>query len=435
MAPAVLNASDTGDLGRSQRPSSEHTPPSSILRSYKQGLKQRSSQVLESVFKYKRPRATPLNAGTSYSTSHSATISFRSNSEIFHVALPYIALLLIVFLAYWYSAADDTEVEDITVALAQKSNGPWARAYREAKGSRRQAIDFLVRCSIVSHEEFTSDTVDNERIDSFCWVAVNMLMQQSVENWLRAGGLARQAFDKNFKASFSGRSPSVSEVGDSTERSCSSSRPDIPKLNLPTNKYGQVTQLPAQQQASSAASVDEDSSSCVTTSREVEPSQLSPPNSMILFEQPPTLPSEGALGASLRSLPLHLLGPSPTVFGGSGRGIRRAGRGTSGSGRGSSASSRTSPPKAQPSQEPVSRQKSPGSHRSQPAQLDRVQSRTSARAVLDCSPAPAAKAPQRHLPVMLSDSLEGAEDLLSATPVASATQGQGMFGGEVDRAG
>lgn len=371
---------------------------------------------------HKQAHVWTLNVGNGRSTSHSTRINFRSPSDIFYATAPYVALVFLVCVAYWYTM--EAEDADLAATAAKSSNGPWARAYREAEGSRKQAIDMLVRCNIVSKEEFQSETVDNERIEEFCWVAVNMLMQQSVEAWVGSGEHAQKTFDHSFKASF--------PVDDSPPHSHRSGAVTIPPLNLPGNRYEQRPR-PGQVYGEAASPPSDGSEgSSTTTSREATP----PPNSLSFFEEAPRLPSEDALGSSLRaarSLPLHLLGPTPTVFSASGRGVRRAGRGPPGSGasgRGSSGSSRITSPSAPASghhlNEGAPRARSPGRVASQPT-VGRAESGTQ---VLDCASAPAAKAAP-EIPTPRGRARDGGEVDPSATPVASATQ----LRGEVDRAG
>lgn len=415
MAHAVINASDVSLVGVSERADlpSELLQPSMFLPSQERSIDSHDQDQIQA-------QIMTLDLG-SRSTSDSGRITFRSSNEIFHVAIPYVVLILLVFILYWYVA--EAEEVDVTAAASKKSNGPWARAYREAEGSRRQAIDMLVRCDIVTQREFANEAVDSDRIEEFCWVAVNMLAQQPVGDWAKDQEYAKQVFDRSFKASFPNRRTPRNGIPSLQ----SSARSTVPPLALPANPYTPDPKHQAQAgRQSSWTSATEDSlkdtvstESSYTASRDVSlapendssPILSPPPSSLSLFEQPPTLPSEETLGASLRSLPLHLLGPTPSIFSTSSRGLRRSGRGSSG--RGSSGTP-----------DPASRLKSPDRTDRQTGLQPGVGRNTSGCQQLDCS-MPRGKAPLDHRhPV---DGLEGCSEAAVTTTA--------QIRGEVARAG
>jgi len=113
-----------------------------------------------------------------------------------------LTITLLVGLGCLLNTYSPSTTDGSTALVAEKSSGTWARAFREAVGVRREAIDLLFRCNIVSLQEFTSDEVQNERVEEWCWLAVNMLAQQTVSDWAGSPEHARETFEQCLKASF-----------------------------------------------------------------------------------------------------------------------------------------------------------------------------------------------------------------------------------------
>jgi len=293
-----------------------------------------------------------------------------------------VVLLVLAFLLSWFSHSEETTCG--AAVAAERATSPWAQTFREAQGIRREAIDLLFRCNIISLEEFNSDDVNPERIEEYCWVGVNMLMQQSLNDWADSPEEARKNFEHCFKASFPASAqervakharkqavepapkqpseeepeehsqvfllptredirrhspannqssdqlagPRKREMGQSADRAAGppmrSAEPTVsmPSLMLPVTatpwQAPQLSPPPTGGSVQSVPSVTDDTwqSSSVTSNRSLSPE----PNNLSLrhFEQP--LPSEENLDADLKTLPLHLLGPTPSIFNYSGRG-------------------------------------------------------------------------------------------------------------------
>merc|ERR1719454_2136089 len=99
--------------------------------------------------------------------SHSGLLPDGGASRLLMLTICIIVLALLGSLVYICSPAS---LDDSTLLAAEKSNGPWAQAYRESVGARRDAIYMLFRCSIVSPAEVMSDNVEQERIEEGIWV-------------------------------------------------------------------------------------------------------------------------------------------------------------------------------------------------------------------------------------------------------------------------
>lgn len=65
--------------------------------------------------------------------------------------------------------------------------GSFARRYHNAKGQEKQALELLLRCNVIPHEEFYSDNTSHEHIEECIWVAKVMLLQKPLEVWVGLG--------------------------------------------------------------------------------------------------------------------------------------------------------------------------------------------------------------------------------------------------------
>lgn len=91
------------------------------------------------------------------------------------------------------------------IAQVEYSDGSWARAYREAMGQRRQALELLFRCNIISTQEFAYSRVSQEHIDECVWIGTYMLKQKPLEEWVALWQQAQQTFEDSVTACFTAR--------------------------------------------------------------------------------------------------------------------------------------------------------------------------------------------------------------------------------------
>lgn len=80
------------------------------------------------------------------------------------------------------------------------SDGSWARAYRQSEGQddRREAFELLLRLGIISPDEFANSLVPPKLIEERLSVAVDLLRQKSLKEWV---DLCETAHGRNFKDS------------------------------------------------------------------------------------------------------------------------------------------------------------------------------------------------------------------------------------------
>merc|ERR1719502_1709583 len=86
------------------------------------------------------------------------------------------------------------------MARYDDSDGSWALAYRQSRGEteRREAFELLLRLGIVSPDEFANSLVAPKMIEERVAVAMDLLKQKSLKEWV---DLCETAHGKNFKDS------------------------------------------------------------------------------------------------------------------------------------------------------------------------------------------------------------------------------------------
>jgi len=299
------------------------TDPESFVA---QGVHEWSSEVVNSMYK----SSFPLNSH--FMSSHSTMQMQIATNSFTNISFVILVLLTVLFVVFWFRSSA-TDEDHITGFVAQNSKAPWAQAFQEAVGTRRDAIDMLYRCNIVSLEEFTDDSVERERIEEFCWVAVNMLLEQPANEWVCSGTHAKETFERSFKSSFPARSGKVFDTGSlpvQAVRLPGQKTPPMPALRLPiygTPWQGINTGPPsASTNRSMLTATDTGRISLPPTASSPPPtwqqqradldssidSAITPRESMRYFEQHPAA-SDNPVNVA-RSLPLHLLGPTPNIF-------------------------------------------------------------------------------------------------------------------------
>jgi len=80
---------------------------------------------------------------------------------------------------------DETKGPDPTLLAVEHCQGPWAVAYRESQGQKREAIELLFRCNIITMPEFAGHGVSRQHSDiSACvQIAVQMLEDRPISDW------------------------------------------------------------------------------------------------------------------------------------------------------------------------------------------------------------------------------------------------------------
>lgn len=87
----------------------------------------------------------------------------------------------------------------------EESAGSFACRYRESSGSEKEALSLLLRCNIISKDEFASNCVSQEHIDECVWIASQMLEQKTLEDWVALSQNGRQSFEDTVAAIYEAR--------------------------------------------------------------------------------------------------------------------------------------------------------------------------------------------------------------------------------------
>jgi hypothetical protein len=85
-------------------------------------------------------------------------------------------------------------------------DGDWAKKYRGAERTQKQALDLLYLCNIIPPEEFLTAKVREDHIDECIWIANAMLKQKTIREWLEGGDYAREFFNSCVTALYEARS-------------------------------------------------------------------------------------------------------------------------------------------------------------------------------------------------------------------------------------
>jgi hypothetical protein len=94
---------------------------------------------------------------------------------------------------------------DASTVPRSEPDGSWVRAYREATGHRKAALELLFKCQIISNQEFLYSRVSQEHIDECVWVGNFMLQEKSLEEWQVLWQQAQQTFEDSVTQCFSAR--------------------------------------------------------------------------------------------------------------------------------------------------------------------------------------------------------------------------------------
>jgi len=89
--------------------------------------------------------------------------------------------------------------------VPQSNDGSFARRYQESEGQEREALTLLLRCSIISQDEFASNCVSEEHIDECVWIAIQMLQQSTLDEWIALSTDGRQSFEDTVAAIYEAR--------------------------------------------------------------------------------------------------------------------------------------------------------------------------------------------------------------------------------------
>lgn len=139
----------------------------------------------------------------------------------------------------------------------EPSPGTWAKTFRNADQSSKEALELLFRCNIIPMQEFANSYVSQEHIDECVWISTQMLRQKSLEEWVEAWPEAMKTFEESVTACFAARTDVISTLyGNSCPNSPGSPRSDRgimdcrsaaspgPNMRPPLSNVSSVSVLP-----------------------------------------------------------------------------------------------------------------------------------------------------------------------------------------------
>jgi hypothetical protein len=97
----------------------------------------------------------------------------------------------------WWDEDEFSDYDhDPTLASVRNCASSWAAAYRGADGKRRQAIELLFKCNIITMPEFVNDPpyLQPTTIDEKIQIGIDMLQEGSVSQWEARWQDAQQEF-------------------------------------------------------------------------------------------------------------------------------------------------------------------------------------------------------------------------------------------------
>merc|ERR1719215_365567 len=110
-------------------------------------------------------------------------------------------LLLVVacltcFFVYQFSSSLDTEPDQKESDIDYDIGGSWASAYRDARGSRRVALDLLFKTGIIPNQDMCRVDINPIFIEECVEIAESMLQERSEMEWVDSWRQAQRSFEE-----------------------------------------------------------------------------------------------------------------------------------------------------------------------------------------------------------------------------------------------
>jgi len=118
-----------------------------------------------------------------------------------------IFICIVYGLVQAFSAAPESDYERQDSPV---DTGSWASAYNESRGYRREAMDLLFKTGIIPMQDLSASSVGAKHIEECVQVAVQMLREGSMEEWVGNWKGAQQTFEERYSALH--KTPTVAAV-------------------------------------------------------------------------------------------------------------------------------------------------------------------------------------------------------------------------------
>jgi len=115
-----------------------------------------------------------------------------------------VALLACFFINQFSSTLDGEETDRKESDFDDGMGGSWARAYRDARGSRRVALDLLFRSGIIPNQDMCRVDINPTFIEECIQIAEAMLQERSELDWVDQWQEAQQIFEERRTAYYKG---------------------------------------------------------------------------------------------------------------------------------------------------------------------------------------------------------------------------------------
>lgn len=97
----------------------------------------------------------------------------------------------------WWDDEDEMKGPDPTLSVVENCNGPWAKAYRDSHGQRREAIELLFKCNIITMPEFSNYATSGQHsdVEQCVQIGICMLQERPTSEWEAAWQDAQKTFE------------------------------------------------------------------------------------------------------------------------------------------------------------------------------------------------------------------------------------------------
>lgn len=103
--------------------------------------------------------------------------------------------VLIGFVLMQVCSSSDSEVEEY-----DEERGTWESAYNNSRGHRRDAMELLFKTGIIATQDLTLRSVSSAHIEECVQVALRMLQEGSMEEWIGSWKQAQHTFEERYSA-------------------------------------------------------------------------------------------------------------------------------------------------------------------------------------------------------------------------------------------
>lgn len=152
--------------------------------------------------------AQPVQAGSIFYAKGATKMRLIVGCMTFALVLA--GFLLAPWKCWWGDSEHDSQrisadAHMDLVDLVERGDGSWIHTYRASNSEQKDGLELLLRCRIISAQEFLHGIVSQEHMDECVWIAVQMLRQKSLEEWVAYNQQALQSFEDSVTTVYAAR--------------------------------------------------------------------------------------------------------------------------------------------------------------------------------------------------------------------------------------